>query len=111
MADGLWGIPFPGSVTMGVALLPQYFSMPEGLAASIHRWQENLDGRDPTTGPEDENFDYASSDAEGLALAKKVKLFLGDDYYVEYSPFREISIRDSNPVELDIPKFVTDLSR
>lgn len=107
MADGLWEIPFPGSVTVKVALSPGYFGMPEPLAARIRRWQDNLDSRDIGADPEE---DYEASDAEALEIAKEVKLFLGDGYYVEYRPFREIAVRDGAAVELEVPRFISDLS-
>ncbi len=111
MAEGLWEIPFPGSVRMGGYRSPADYGMPEPLAARIHAWQANLDTRDPTAEPENEDFDYEASDAEGLEIAREVKLFLGDDYYVEFWPFREISIRDGEAVELEVPAFITDLAR
>jgi hypothetical protein len=46
------------------------------------------------------------SDAEELEIAKEVELFLGDDYYVEFRPFREIGIRGGEPVELGVPEFI-----
>ncbi len=111
MADGLWEIPFPGSVRMGGYRSPADYGMPEPLAARIHAWQANLDTRDPTAEPEDEDFDYDASEAEGLKIAKEVKLFLGEDYYVEFWPFRGISIRDGEAVELEVPAFITGLTR
>jgi hypothetical protein len=112
MADGLWEIPFPGSVSMGVSVSPENYGMPGPLAARVHAWQANLDTRDPfTDSDDDEGFDYEASNAEGLEIAKEVKLFLGDDYYVEYWPFREISIRDGEAVELEVPAFITGLAR
>ncbi len=111
MADGLWEIPFPGSVALDLSLSPEYFRMPEPLATRIHAWQANLDSREPGAEPEDEDFDYEASDAEGLEIAREVKLFLGDDYYVEFRPFREVSIRDGEAVELEVPAFITDLAR
>jgi hypothetical protein len=110
MAWGLWDIPFPGSVIKEVALSPDYFGMPGPLAARIRAWQDNLDSRDVGADPEKEDFDYEASDAEGLEIAGEVKLFLGDGYYVEFRPFREVAIRDGEPVELDVPRFITDLS-
>ena len=111
MAHGLWGIPFPGSVRMGPALSPEYFGMPDLLARRIRAWQANLDSREPGTDPEEEDFDYEESEAEGLGIAKEVKLFLGDDYYVEFRPFREIVVRDGAAVELEVPRFITDIAR
>ena len=58
-----------------------------------------------------EDFDYEVSDAEGLEIAKEVKLFLGDDDYVEFRPFREIAIRGGEPVELGVPEFILTPSR
>jgi hypothetical protein len=111
VADGLWGIPFPGSVTMGPGLSPEYFGMPGRLAVRIRDWQANLDSRDYDADPEAEDFDYDASDAEGLEIAKAVKLFLGEDHYVEFRPFREIVVRDGTAVELEVPRFITDIAR
>jgi hypothetical protein len=111
MAHGLWGIPFPGSVRIGPGLSPEYFEMPDQLAARIRAWQANLDSREPGTDPEEEDFDYEASDAEGLEIAREVKLFLGEDYYVEFRPFREIVVRDGAAVELEVPRFITDIAR
>jgi hypothetical protein len=111
MADGLWEIPFPGSVSMGLSSSPENYGMPEPLAARVHAWQANLDTRDPIGEVKHEDFDYEASDAEGLAIAKQVKMFLGDGYYVEFRPFREISIKDGEVVELEVPAFITGLIR
>jgi len=111
-AEGLWRIPFPGSVGMGEFRSPADYGMPAPLAARVYAWQANLDTRDPFADPgDDEGFDYEASDAEGLEVAKEVKLFLGDDCYVEFRPFREIVIRDGEAVELEVPGFITDLAR
>ena len=111
MADGLWEIPFPGSVSLDVSLSPEYFGMPQPLAARIHAWQANLDTRDPGAEPENEDFDYEASDAEGLEIAREVKLFLGGSHYVEFRPFREVSIRNGEAVELEVPEFITNLTQ
>lgn len=111
-AEGLWRIPFPGSVGMGEFRSTAYYGMPPPLAARVHAWQANLDTRDPFADPEDdEGFDYEASDAEGLEISKEVKLLLGDDYYVEYWPFREISIEGGEAVDLGVPAFIADLAR
>jgi len=107
MADGLWEIPFPGSVGLDVSVSPEYFKMPEPLATRTHAWQAALDRLEL----EEENPDHEASEAEGLEIAKEVKLFFGEDYYVEFRPFREISIRDGEAIELDVPAFITDLTR
>ena len=110
-ADGLWRIPFPGSVGMGEYRSPADYGMPALLAARIHAWQTNLDSREPGAEPENEDFDYEASDIEGVEIAREVKLFLGDDYYVEYWPLREISIRGGEAVELEVPRFIMDPTR
>ena len=110
-AEGLWRIPFPGSFGMGEFRSPADYGMPGLLAVRVRAWQANLDTRDPFADPDDEDFDYEASDAEGLEIAKEVKLFLGDDHYVEFRPFRELAIRDGEAVELEVPRFITDLAR
>jgi hypothetical protein len=52
-----------------------------------------------------------ASDVEGLEIAGEVKPFLGEDHYVEFRPFREISIRKGGAVEFEVPRFVTELTR
>lgn len=107
MADGLWEIPFPGSVALDVSVSPEYFGMPEPLATRIHAWQAALDRLEV----EEENPDHEASEAEALEIAKEVKLFLGEGYYVEFHRFREIAIQDGGPVELEVPAFITELTR
>ena len=106
-AEGLWRIPFPGSVRMGDYRSPADYGMPEPLAARVLAWQAALDHLEIG----EENPNHQASNAEGLEVAKQVKLFLGDCHYVEFRPFREISIRDGEAVELGVPAFVTDLTR
>jgi hypothetical protein len=111
-AEGLWRIRFPGSVSYGEYLSPHRFAMPEDLVVKTKEWHEELDRRDPTIDPEeDPNFDHEESHAKSLTAAKGVKTFLGDDYYVEYRPLREVVIVDGTPVELEVPEFITDLTR
>ena len=111
-ADGLWRIPFPGSVGRGEFRSPVDYGMTASLSARIQAWQANLDTRDPFADPDDdEGFDYEASDSEGLEVAKEIKLSLGKDYYVEFYRFREIAFRDGEAVELEVPRFITDLAR
>lgn len=107
MADGLWEIAFPGSVYMGISVEPEDFGMPAPLVARVRAWQESLDSLDVS----EKDPDPEATDAEGLEISKEVKLFLGDDYYVEYWPFREISIKGGEAVELEVPAFILDLAR
>ena len=46
-----------------------------------------------------------------MEVAREVKLFRGDDYYVEFRPFREIGIRGGEPVELGVPELIFAPSR
>ena len=61
--------------------------------------------------PAEETPDYKTLNAKGLEVAKQVKLFLGDDYYVEFRLFRGISVRGGEAVELEVPAFITDRNR
>jgi len=106
-ADGLWGIPFPGSVYMGISVSPEDFGITGPLAARIGAWQAALDRLEPG----EENPDHGAFNAEGLEIAKGVKLFPGGDHYVEARPFREIVIRDDEAVEPQVSRFIRDLTR
>jgi hypothetical protein len=46
-----------------------------------------------------------------LEISREVKLFLGNDYYVEHWPFREISIKGGEAVELEVPAFIMGHAR
>ena len=68
-----------------------------------------LDRLEP--GEESPNFDQQASREKGLAAAKGVKAFLGEDYYVEFEPFREVATLNGALVELEVPKFIAGLTR
>ena len=108
-AEGLWRIPFPGSAGLGEYRSPADYGMPERLTRRIRAWHGALDRLEP--GGENSHFDYDALDEEGLEVAREVKLFLGEDHYVEYWPFREISIKGGGTVELEVPAFIVDLAR
>ncbi len=107
MADGLWEIPFPGSVYMGISVEPKDFGISGPLAARIRAWQAGRDRLDVSK----KDPDPGATNAEGLEIAKELKLFLGDDYYVEYWPFRKISIEGGEAVEFEVPAFIMGLAR
>ena len=107
MADGLWEIPFPGSVYMGISVEPKDFGISGPLAARIRAWQAGRDRLDVSK----KDPDPGATNAEGLEIAKELKLFLGDDYYVEYWPFRKISIEGGEAVEFEVPALITGLAR
>ena len=106
-ADGLWEIPFPGSAYMGISVEPRDFGISGSLAARIRAWQASQDRLDVS----ERDPDPEATRAEGLEISKEVKLFLDDDYYVEYWPFREISIKGGETGELEVPAFITGLAR
>jgi hypothetical protein len=108
-AEGLWSIPFPGSVAYGEYRSPDHFGMPESLVEKIREWHMELDRLEP--GEESPNPDHQASREKGLAAAKGVKAFLGEDYYVEFQPFREIAILNGDLVELEVPEFIVGLTR
>lgn len=109
-AYGLWGIPFPGSVQMGECLAPDDFDMPPGLERKIKHWH---DYHDANAQPWEDNdtFDYKASHDRGFAVAKAVKMFLGDEYYVEFHPFQEIRIIRGKAVESPIPEFIKTICK
>ena len=92
---------------MGISVEPRDFGISGPLAARIQAWQSSRDRLDVA----EWDPDPEATNAEGLEISKEEKLFLGDDYYVEYRPFREISIRGGEAVELEVPAFITDLAR
>jgi hypothetical protein len=92
---------------MGISVCPEDYGMPGSLIVRVQAWQAALDRLDVS----EKVPDPEASDAEGLEIDKEVKLFLRDDYYVEYWPFREISIRGGQAVELEVPAFITGLAR
>ena len=63
----------------------------------------------PETG--EGSLGYDASNAGRLEIAGGARLFLGDGHYVECWPFREVSIRDVEAVELEVPAFLTGRSR
>jgi hypothetical protein len=90
---------------------PGNYEVPRPPAARIRAWQAHLDTRKSLGERRHEDFEFEASDAEGVKIAREVKLFLGEDYYVEFRPIREIAIRAGGAVELEVPRFVTGLAR
>jgi hypothetical protein len=106
-SDGLWRIPFPGSVGYGIGLSPSVLGLPGEVVAKIREWHDELDDLDRL---EHDWVDHEASRAKGVEAAKAVKAFLSDAYYVEFEPFREIAMVDGAPVELGVPRYITDLA-
>ena len=92
---------------MGISVEPGDHGISGHLAARIRAWQASQDRLDVS----ERDPDPEATRAEGLEISKEVKLFLGDGYYVEYWPFREISVKGGEAVELEVPAFITDLTR
>jgi hypothetical protein len=86
---------------------PEYFGTPGPLVARIRAWLAALDRLEVGK----ENPDHEASNAEGLEVAREVKLFPGDGCYIEFWPFREISTEGGEAVELEVPAFISDLTR
>lgn len=108
-AEGMWGIPFPGSVSMGDYLSPEEFSLPPSLHSELRSWHEERDWGSKPWEAQD-SFDYAASDRKGLKVAKKIKSFLGSDYYIEFHPFKELQAENGEVIELHVPEFITKLA-
>lgn len=108
-AEGLWQIPFPGSVQMGKMLRREYFDMPESLDALIADWHDEIDNN-ARPWQTDSRIDYEESYEKGFRAALEVKRFLGADFYVEYNPFKELVIADGDVRESDIPQYIRQLS-
>ena len=92
---------------MGISVEPEGFGMLAPLVARVRAWQESLDSLDVS----EKDPDPEATSAEGLEISKEAKLFLKDDYYVEYWPFREIVICDGEAVELGVPALIAELTR
>ena len=105
-SSGLWQIPFPGSVsdTYNIGGLDA-MGVPERVRRLLREWHDPHDAR-PYDPEEDEDFDYEASNARGLAAAKEMKRFLGDEVYLEFRLFQEIYLVDGEPEELGVPEFI-----
>ena len=77
------------------------------LMKSIRTWQAAMNRLETGEG----SLDHDAFNAERLEIAGGARLFLGDGHYVECRPFREVSIRDVEAVDLEVPAFLTDCSR
>lgn len=109
-SGGLWNIYFPGFVGYGSTTDPNNMGISQDTQNMIREWHYPLDMRTPwDDNYDDSTFDYVTSDQLGLRAAKQVKIELGNDYYVEYNPFKEIVIRDGFAVELPIPEIIARL--
>jgi hypothetical protein len=77
------------------------------LTESIRTWQAAMD----RLGTGEGSLDHDASNVERLEIAREAKPFLGDGHYVECRPFREVSIRDREADELEVPAFPTGRRR
>jgi len=105
-SDGIWGIPFPGSVSVRGNYDPEDLALSQPVANRLYKWHSNIE-KNYDHGEED-NFDLPSSDAEGLEVAKLIRLELDPRIYLEYHDFRELVFQDSAIVELPVPKFISN---
>ena len=108
-AEGIWSPPFPGSADMGGAWDLKDLELPDELAAAVREWHDFADERNEPWNSKC-TFDYESWGRWGLQVAKRVRLALPDDIYLEYHPFRQLVVADRASVqELEIPGFIQSL--
>lgn len=105
---GLWKIKFPGSVDMGSCMIPEDIELPLQLIAELELWHSE---REEESKPWEDNdlFDYEASNAKRLTIAKKIKAFLGRNYYIECRSFRELKIQNNEVIEADVPEFIRNV--
>lgn len=99
----MWRFPFPGSENMGWLHqdMKYHFNFSDELIKEIKKWLDDCDYNASPWDPID-TFDYDKHDFEGIELAKKIKLHLGEKIYIEYNKFKEIKIKDNVAYEEDI---------
>ena len=103
-ADGIWGIPFPGSVSVRGCYGPEDLNLPDSLTASLRHWHDNIDENvEPWSSSKP--FDWDASDRAGLAIAKRIKAHVGPNIYLEFNSFRELAKAGDEIIELPVPDF------
>ncbi len=105
-SSGLWEIPFPGSVSLSCMLRPEDYGVSSKLAGELEDWVKYIDDNYEQW-PGGKKPDWKKADAWGLEVAKKIRRELGNEYYLERRPFKELVIRDGEVVELPIPSEVS----
>ena len=99
---GVWGLWFPGSVSRRYFIPAELLNLSAPLCRDLQAWRDELErGYVPWNSVTD--FDFETFDKSGLALAKRLKLEVGAEVYVEYSCFQEIVIVDGRAVEMPAP--------
>jgi hypothetical protein len=73
-SDGLWSIPFPGSVGYEDYLRPDDLDLPLHITEELQGWHDEIHALDSDA--DWTSFDWETSDEKGLSAAKEVKLFL-----------------------------------
>lgn len=108
-SSGLWKIPFPGSRRDIYNIGLEGLGMPERAKRLLKEWHDPLDAQPYDR--DEEDFDQAASDARGLAAAKEVKLFLGEQIYLEFRLFQEMVItRGGRAEEAGVPEFILEFA-
>ena len=101
-SSGLWKINYPGSVADDGMINPEDFNIPKNVGDEIQAWNEYVDKKiEPWPGGKEPDWDEVNK--MGLEAAKKLKLAIGNDYYVEFNKFHELAIRNNEVIELPIP--------
>ena len=104
-AGGLWGIPFPGSVSLSGCYGPEDLNLPDSLAVQLTRWHKSIDNNFDPWSNSAGAFDWEASDKEGLAIAKRIKAHIGPDIYLEFNPYRELVKLGNEIIEMPVPDF------
>lgn len=110
-ADGIWGIPFPGSVSVGGCYGPENLGLPTPLADRLKRWHDYIDENYCPWLKNAPPFDWDTYNREGLGIAKSIKAHVGADIYLEYNEFRELKVIGTDVVELPVPDFAAVIQR
>lgn len=103
-----WEIDYPGSWQLGEDIMPEELNLPQTILDALEAWHSERD-RNSKPWNEDDDFDYVSSDAKGLACALSMRPYISDDVYFEYSDFREIKMVNGVAVELPVPSFIVTI--
>lgn len=105
-SSGLWEIPFPASVSSPCMLHPENFGISPALAKELQSWVDYIDSfYDSLPAPAGMTPDI-KSETWGLEIAKKIKAEIGNDYYLEFNPFKELIILNGDAVERPIPPLI-----
>ncbi len=99
-SSGVWRIPFPGSLDMGLMVEHEDLSLPANVSDELKRWQAHYDDN-ARPGEKDDHFDYAAARRWGFKVAEEVRLVLPASTYLEFHPLHQLVVQNGVAVELD----------